>query len=69
MLRRGLKTLDELDAAEEAEHVAAEKRAATEAEKQAATKVSTSAEETSASSDALVYSPASWDLWLWDGGV
>lgn len=69
MLRRGLKTLDELDAAEEAERVAAEKQDAAEAEKQAAIEASTTAEEASASSDPLVYSPASWDQWLADGGV
>ncbi|OAF56554.1 hypothetical protein VC83_07319 [Pseudogymnoascus destructans] len=42
MLRRGLKTLDELDAAEEAERVAAEKRDAVEAEEQAVSAASSS---------------------------
>ncbi|KFY32640.1 hypothetical protein V493_00005 [Pseudogymnoascus sp. VKM F-4281 (FW-2241)] len=69
MLRRGLKTLDELDAAEEAERVASEKRDAVEAEKQAAIGAPSSVGEAYASSDPLTYSPASWDQWLADGGV
>ncbi|ELR02145.1 hypothetical protein GMDG_08793 [Pseudogymnoascus destructans 20631-21] len=69
MLRRGLKTLNELDAAEEAERVAAEKCDAVEAEEQAVSAASSSVIGTPASSDPLAYSPASWDQWLADGGV
>ncbi|OBT49711.1 hypothetical protein VE04_10242 [Pseudogymnoascus sp. 24MN13] len=70
MLRRGLKTLDELDAAEAADRAAAEKLEIEEAEQQKASEASTSAAAiSSSSSDALALSPASWDQWLADGGV
>lgn len=61
MLQRGLKTLNKLNVAEEAKRIAAKKQDAAKAKKQAAIKASTTAKEASASSNPLVYSPASQD--------
>ena len=69
MLQRGLKTLDELDAAEEAERVSAKRRETADAEKRAATEASLPSAATPASSDLLAFSPEAWDQWLADGGV
>ncbi|KFY69491.1 hypothetical protein V496_00197 [Pseudogymnoascus sp. VKM F-4515 (FW-2607)] len=70
MLRRGLKTLNELDAAEAAKRAAAEELEIAAARQQKASEASTSAAVTSSSSsNVLALSPASWDQWLADGGV
>jgi hypothetical protein len=74
MLRRGLKTLDELDAAEEADRVAAEKAERT-LEAESSDPPVTSSEEPSDDfafvdpSTLLTMSPASWEQLMVDVGV